>query len=96
MTLGDTLSNAQALVQTLADTVPEMEEYSVFDKRVGPQALVDAMADTLAEVEAVKPGDPQGDAHALNDLVGDTTTHRAMRRHWSTRWLTRYQRWRSS
>ena len=49
-----------------------MEEYSVFDKWVGPQALVDAIAGTLAEVEAVTPGDPLGDAHALNNLVGDT------------------------
>ena len=72
MTLGDTLSNAQALVDTLADTVPDMEEYSVFEKRVGPQALVDTMADTLVEVEAVTPGDSLGDAHALNDIVNDT------------------------
>ena len=66
------MSNAQPLVDTLADTLPEMEEYSVFDKWVGPQALVDAIAGTLAEVEAVTPGDPLGDAHALNNLVGDT------------------------
>ena len=56
----------------MADTLPEMEEYSVFDKRVGPQALVDAMADTLAELEALTSGDTQTDAHALNDLLGDT------------------------
>ena len=49
-----------------------MEEYSVFEKRVGPQALVDTMADTLVEVEAVTSGDSLGDAHALNDLVGET------------------------
>ena len=49
-----------------------MEEYSVFDKRLGPQALVDGMADTLAEVEAVTPGDTLGDAHALNDLLGES------------------------
>ena len=72
MTLGDTLSNAQALVDTLADTVPEMEEYSVFKKRVGPETLVDALADTLTEVEALTTGDTLGDSQGLNDLLGDT------------------------
>ena len=50
VTLGDTLSNAQALVDTLSDTVPKMEQLSVADTRGGSQALVDARADTLAEV----------------------------------------------
>ena len=72
VTLGDTLSNAQALVDTLADSVPEMEEYSVFKKRVGPQALVDALADTLTEVEALTTGDTLEDSQGLNDLLGDT------------------------
>ena len=72
VTVGDTLSNDKALFDTLADTLPEMEEYSVFDKRIGPQAPVDAMAETLAEVEAVTPGDPLGDAQALNDLLSYT------------------------
>ena len=72
VTLGDTLSNAQALVDMLADTVPEMEEYSVFKKRVGPQALVDALEDTLTEVEALTTGDTVGDSQGLNDLLGDT------------------------
>ena len=60
VTLGDTLSNAQALVDTLSDTVPKMEELSVGDKHVGAQALVDARADALAEVEAVRRGDTLG------------------------------------
>ena len=72
VTVGDTLRNAEALVDTLAGTVPEMEEYSVFKKRVGPQALVDALEDTLTEVEALTTGDTLGDAHALNDLLGDS------------------------
>ena len=63
------------LGDTLADSVPEMEEYSVFDKRGGAQALVDALAERLAEVKAVTPGDRLGDAHALNDLLGDTWRH---------------------
>ena len=72
MTLGDTLSNTQALVDTVADTVPEMEEYSVFKKRVVPEALVEALADTLTEVEALTTGDTLGDSQGLNDLLGDT------------------------
>ena len=75
VTLGDTLDNAQALVDTLADTLPEMEEYTIFDKRGGAQPLVDARADQVAELKAVKPGNTLGDAHALNDLLGDTWRH---------------------
>ena len=72
VTVGDTLGNDKALVDTLADTLPEMEEHSVFKKRVGPQALVDALADTLTEVEALTTGDTLGDSQGLNDLLGDT------------------------
>ena len=53
MTLGYTLGNAQALLNTVAETVQEMEELLVGDTRGGAQALFDALADTLAEVEAV-------------------------------------------
>ena len=49
VTLGDTLNNAQALVDTLSDTVAMMEELSVGDTPGGAQALVDASAYTLAE-----------------------------------------------
>ena len=75
VTVGDTLGNKQALVDTLADTVPEMEEFSVWDTRDGAKTLVSARADTLAEVEAVNPGDKLGDLHALNDLLGDSLRH---------------------
>ena len=68
----DTLGYAQALVNTLADMVPGMQDYSVFEKRVGPQALVDAMEDTLTEVEALTTGGTLGDSQGLNDLLGDT------------------------
>ena len=77
MKLGDTLGHAQALVDTLADTVPEMEWLSVGDTRGGAQALVEAMAVTLAEVEAVTPGDTLGDAYSLNDLLGERWRHTA-------------------
>ena len=75
MTLGDTLGNAQALVDTVADTVPEMEEYPIFEKRGGAQALLDPWAEKVAELEAVTPGDTLGDVHAQNDLLGDSWRH---------------------
>ena len=75
VTVGKTLGNAQALVDTLIDTEPEMEELSVGDTWGGAQALVDARAHTLAEVDAVSPGDTLGDAHALNDVLGDSWRH---------------------
>ena len=75
VTLGDKLSNAQALVDTLADTVLEIEELSKGKTRGGSQALVYALDDTLPEVEVVPPGEKLGDAQALNDLLGDTWRH---------------------
>ena len=75
MTVGDTLGNAQALVNTVPETVQEMEELSVGDTARGAQALVDAPADTLVEVEAVSPGDKLDDAFGLNDLLGNTWRH---------------------
>ena len=75
MTVGDTLGNAQALVDTLIDTEAEMEELSVGHTWGGAQALVDALADTLTEVEALISGDTLGDAHALNDLLSNTWRH---------------------
>ena len=75
VTVGDTLGNKQALVETLADTVPEIEDKSVGDTMGEAQALVDAQADKVAELEAVKPGDTLGDVHALNDLLGVTWRH---------------------
>ena len=75
VTIGDKLSNAQGLVDTLADTVPEMDGLSVGDKRGGAQALVDALAKTLTEVEALTTGDTLGDAQTLNGLLGDSWRH---------------------
>ena len=75
VTVSDPLSNAKALVDTVADTVPEIEELSKSETRGGSQALVDALADTLAEVEAVTTAETLGDAQALNYLVGDTWRH---------------------
>ena len=75
MTVGDTLGNAKALVNTVAQTVQKMDELSVGDTRGGAQALVDALADTLTEVEALITDDTLGDAYALNDLLGCTYRH---------------------
>ena len=75
VTLGHKLSNAKALYDTLADTVPEREGKSLGDTESGAKPLFDARAETLAEVEAVTPGDKVGDAHALNDLLGDSWRH---------------------
>ena len=74
LTVSDTLGNKQALVETLADTVPEMEDKSVGDTLGNAQALVDTLADTVAEEEALTSGDTLRDAHALNYLLGDTWT----------------------
>ena len=51
MTLGEKLGNAHILVDTLIDTVPEMEEKSLGDTPGGAEAFVDARAVTLGEVE---------------------------------------------
>ena len=61
-------------------------------------ALNDPLAETLAEVEAVTLGESLGDSHSLNDALAHTleeveaVTFRetlGIRRHWSTRGLTR-------
>ena len=56
VTLSDTLDNAEALVDMVADTVQEMEELSVGDTPGNAEALVYAWAEGAAELEAVTPG----------------------------------------
>ena len=75
MTLGETLGNVQALVDMLADSLPEMEELSVGDTWGCGEALSDAWANKVAELKAVTPGETLGDAHALSDLLGDSWRH---------------------
>ena len=48
-TLGDTRSDAHALVDTLADSLAEVEAETPFDTRSDTQALLDPVADSLAE-----------------------------------------------
>ena len=75
VTLSDTLHNAQALVDMVADTVQEMEELAGGETPGNAEALVYAWADKVAEFEAVTPGDTLGDAHVLNDLLSDSWRH---------------------
>ena len=75
VTLGDPLGNAQALVDTLADTVQETEEFSVGDSLGNAQALVDTLADTVPKMEQLSIGDTRGGAQALIDLLGDGWRH---------------------
>ena len=57
VTVGDTLGNEEALVDMLADTVPNMEEKSAIETRGGAQALGDTLADTVLETKELSVGD---------------------------------------
>ena len=87
-TPGDKRSDAQALVDTLADLQAEVEAEMLDDKLSNAQALVETLADSPVEVEGETLGDTMSDAQALVDTLAD------LRKHWSTRWLTCKQRWR--
>ena len=50
--LGDPLSDAQALVDTVADSLPEVEGETLGDSLRDAQAMVDRLAESEAEVEA--------------------------------------------
>ena len=49
MTLGETVGNAQALFDTLADSLAEVEADTLGNTGGDAKALVDTLADTLAE-----------------------------------------------
>ena len=66
-TLGDTRCNAFALVETLRETLTEVEK--VGDTRGDAHALVNTLADTVAEKEAG--GVSWGNAHAKVDTLAD-------------------------
>ena len=81
----------------------EMEALTLGDALSDGHALIDALNDTLAEVERDITVDALDDAQTLVDTLADSlpqvevVTLRdtlGMRRHWSTRWLTRKHRWR--
>ena len=75
MRVGDTLGNAQALGNTVAETVQEIKELLVGDTPGGAQALVDVRAHTEAEVDELPPGDKLDDGYGLTDLLGDVWRH---------------------
>ena len=49
-TLGETLSYAQALVDTLPDSLAEVDVETLGDTLSDAHALVESLADTMAEV----------------------------------------------
>ena len=51
-TLGDTLSDAQALIDKVADSLAEVKVDTLGDTLSDVQALVETVADSLAEVVA--------------------------------------------
>ena len=65
-----------------------MEAETLGDRLSDAQALVDTLDDFLAEVEAESLGDTLSDSQALVDTLAD------LRKHWTTRWLTRKRMWR--
>ena len=96
LTLVETPGDAQSLVDNLADTLAEVEAVTLCDRQSDAHALVDTLAHTLPEVDAATLSERW---HALVDALADTrsadtTTHEAMRTHWSTLCLTRFKRWR--
>ena len=60
--LGDPLSDAEALVDTLADWPAEVEAELLGETLSNAKALVDTLADSLAEVEAETLSDTLSDA----------------------------------
>ena len=60
--LGDPLSDAQALVETIAESQAEVEAETLCDQLSDAQAMVDTLADSLPEVEGETLGDSLRDA----------------------------------
>ena len=79
-TPGDNQSDSQALFETLADPLAEVEAKTVGDTLSDAQALDDTMADSQAKVEA----------ETLSDTLFDTLAD--LRKHSSTRLLNIKQR----
>ena len=72
VTTSDKRGDAHTLVETLANTLAEVEAVTLLDTWGDAQALVDTLADTLEAVEAVTLGDARSDAHALVDTLAST------------------------
>ena len=67
-----TLSDAQALVDTMADSLAELEAARLAATLSDAQALVDTLGDSQGEVEGQTLGDKLSDAQALFDTLVDS------------------------
>ena len=64
-----------------------MEAETLGDTLSHSQVLVDMLADSLADLQAETLGNTLSDAQVMVDKLA------AFRKYWSTRWLTRKQRY---
>ena len=63
-----------------------MEAETLGEKLSDAQSLVDELADSLSKVETETLSDTLSDAQEMVDTLA------ALRKYWSTRWLTRKER----
>ena len=67
--------DSHALVDTLADSLTEVDVETLADALSDAYALVESLADTVAQVDVETLGDKVSDAHALvkslADMVGE-------------------------
>ena len=68
----DTLGDAHALIDILADMLAVVETVTLGDSWGDAHALFYTLAETLAEMEAKTLGDTRGDLLALVDTLTDT------------------------
>ena len=71
MTLGNTQSDAHALVDTLAYTLAEVQSVTLGNTQSDAHAVMDTMADTVADLHASTLGDRRGDEHVVVDALAD-------------------------
>ena len=74
------------MADTLADSQAEMEAETLGGTVIDAPALVDTLPGLQVKMEAETLGDTLSDAQAMVDLLAN------LRKHWSTRCLTRKQR----
>ena len=86
LSVGDTRGRAQALVDSLADTVAEVQTVApgdilrdahamndlLCDRLGNAEALIDTLANTVLKMEELSVGDIRGGAQALVDALADT------------------------
>ena len=74
------------MVDTLTDSLAEMDGGTLGYKLIDAQALVEKLADSLAEVKAETLDDKLSDKQAMLETLAD------LHKHSSTRWLSSKQR----